>query len=511
MALRNLDVQEKFRYGSRWLVFTLHHVSRVIRHAFLYLPTWQSLFLVIVIGWAATVQAEEVDTVALSLEQAVTRALTYGEDVKIAEAYVDLAEAQVSQARADIFPQLSVSLGYNRQIRSIFRDFEFSGPQFPPFPPDTTSSLGQWVSALANALSTAGLADSPFGRVNNWNAGLTVHQTIFEGSRLWTAPRVASRVRDTADAQLKEQQWETTLQVKKAYYDALLTDRVTEIARLSLDQAERQLNQVRHQHKAGNLSDFDLLQAEVQRDNQLPDVVNADNQRELAFLNLKLLIGLPANTRIRLTSGFTEPITVHGTPGNVPSLSSLLEDSKARPAVEAVMSEIEARRQAVDIVGSDRWPKLSLSSTYSRQAFPSGLFPGRDDWRTDWAVGVTMSLSLFDGLRTRGKLDEARLNVAVARERLAQLEKVIALTVEQAYRNLERARAQIDARQQTIKQAERALHLAELRYEQGISTQLEVTDSRLQLQRARINQAQALHDYSVALAELERATGIKMR
>ncbi|MBI4530379.1 MAG: TolC family protein [Candidatus Latescibacteria bacterium] len=530
MALRNLNVQEKFRYGSELLVFTLHHVSRVIRHSFWYRYGWYFLLPVIVIGQTATVRAEEADTTALSLEQAVTRALTYGEDVRIAEAQVDLAEAQVSQARADILPQLSVSLGYHRQIRSIFRDFGVSGPQLPPFPPDTTSSLGRWVSALASVLSTAGLADSPFGRVNNWNAGVTVYQTIFEGTKLWTAPRVAGLVRDAADAQLREQRWETTLQVKRAYYDALLTERVAEIARLSLDQAERQLVQVRHQHDEGNLSDFDLLQVEVQRDNQIPDVVSADNQCELALLNLKRLIGLSVNARMRLTSGCVEPAMVQGShdgapltagvveptmvsrmPDGLPSLSSLLERSKARPAVEAAKSEVEARRRAVGIVGADRWPKLSLSSTYSRQAFPSGTFPGRDDWRTDWAVGVTMSLSLFDGLRTQGKLDEARLNVTIARERLAQMEEMIALTVEQAYRNVERARAQIDARQQTINQAERALHLAELRYEEGISTQLEVTDSRLQLQRARVNQAQALHDYSVALAGLERVTGVKIQ
>jgi outer membrane protein TolC len=122
-----------------------------------------------------------------------------------------------------------------------------------------------------------------------------------------------------------------------------------------------------------------------------------------------------------------------------------------------------------------------------------------------------MSLSLFDGLRTRWESDEARHSVTIARERLAQVEEMIALTVEQAYRNVERARAQIDARQQTINQAERALRLAELRYDQGISTQLEVADSRLQLHRARINHAQALYDYSVALAELERATGVKIQ
>ncbi|MBI4551849.1 MAG: TolC family protein, partial [Candidatus Latescibacteria bacterium] len=317
-------------------------------------------------------------------------------------------------------------------------------------------------------------------------------------------------VRDAADAQLREQQWEIALQVKKAYYDALLTRQVADIARLSLDQAERQLDHVQRQHQAGNLSDFDLLQAEVQRDNQVPEVVSADARHELALLNLKRLVNLPANTQVALTSGFLDPTMIEKTSGSLPALSALLQRSKGRPAIEAATFETAARTQAIKIARADLWPRLAVSSTYNRQAFPSGLFPKSGDWRTDWGVGVTMSLSVFDGLRTQAKVNEARANMALARERLAQVEETVGLTVEQTYWELNRARAQIDARQRTIGQAERALRLAELRYDQGISTQLEVADSRLQLQRARINHAQALHDYSVALVELERAAGINL-
>lgn len=463
------------------------------------------------------VSAQTADTTVLSLEQAISRALSEGEEIKIAASQVDIAEAQIADVRADILPQITVDMGYNRQIKSVFGNSGFGGgatPTIPPFEPNPSDPLDQRVSALENALPTAGLAsllgqfsDTPFGRLNTWNAGFTVTQMLFEGSKLWSAARAAGEVRDAADAQYREQREETTLQVRKAYYNALLAAQVVDIARLNLEQAERQLDHVRRQHREGNLSDFDLLQAEVQRDNQTPELLNAENDYDLALLELKRLVNIPSQQAIRLSSSFTN-IPVQ--PVQFPSLTELLTRSKSRPSIESAEHQTEARRQAVRIARSDFWPKVSAFSTYNRQAFPNGLLPRGGDWRTDWAVGFNLSLNLFDGLRTRAGVNEARANFALAREQAAQLEESVTLAVEQAYRNLHRAGAQITARQRTVDQAERASRLAEIRYEEGISTQLEVSDARLQLQRARINHVQAIHDYHIALAELERAAQVNL-
>jgi outer membrane protein TolC len=480
--------------------------------------TWlKHLAFFITMALSSDVTAQSSDSVRLSLEEAITRALAAGEEMKIASAQVDFAESQIARARADALPQIEVALGYNRQIESVFRGSGFGGsqtPQIPVFTPNPSAPIGDRVTALEDALPTAGLAsllgqfsDSPFGRLNTWNAGFTVTQTLFDGNRLWTAPRVAGRVRDVAEARYREQRADVVLNVRRAYYGALLAEQTVIIARLSLEQAERQLEHVRRQHREGVMSDFELLQAEVQRDNQTPALVEAETQSALALLSLKKIINLPSDAAVRLVSTWRDPLETSASPA---LLSTLLERSRNRPALEAGLHEIEARKMAVGVARSDLWPKISFVSNYNRQAFPTGLFPGRRDWRTDWSIGFNFRLNLFDGLRTRASIQEARANLDLAQEQMAQTQEDVALGVEKSYQDMLRVRAQIEARARTVGQAERALRLAEIRYEEGVSTALEVSDARLQLQRARMNHAQAIYDYNIALAELERAAYTEM-
>lgn len=456
------------------------------------------------------------DSLRLSLEDAVQQAMTKGEEMRIAAAQIDVAASQIASVRADALPQLAVNLGFTRQIQSVFRNSGFGGigTGFPIFEPDSTAQFEQRLTDLEKALPTAGLSsllgqftDSPFGRLNTWNAGFTVNQTLFHGNRLWTAPRVARRVRNAAEAQYKEQAATVSATVKRSYYTALLAEETLHIARLSLEQAERQLAFVQRKHREGTSSDFELLQAEVQRDNQTPEIVNAEQQYALLLLDLKRLINAPPAMPLKLTSTMTDPLQ---SPPVIPPLTSLLDRSGSRPAIEAAQQETAARQMAIGVAKSDIWPKISLFSNYNRQAFPTGFLPKGKDWRADWSVGFTVNLNLFDGLRTQALTDQARANYRLAEERQAQTKETVAVEVEQAYRNLKRALTQIQARRRTIEQADRALRLADIRFEEGISTQLEVSDARLQLQRARLNYAQSVYDYHIAWIDLERAADIAL-
>jgi outer membrane protein TolC len=83
----------------------------------------------------------------------------------------------------------------------------------------------------------------------------------------------------------------------------------------------------------------------------------------------------------------------------------------------------------------------------------------------------------------------------------------VQLQFEQARGERERAAATIGARQRTIDQAQRVHDLTVLRYEQGLATQLEVTNARLALLQARTNFAQAISDFRIADAALTRSLG----
>jgi outer membrane protein TolC len=145
--------------------------------------------------------------------------------------------------------------------------------------------------------------------------------------------------------------------------------------------------------------------------------------------------------------------------------------------------------------------------TYGGQAFPSGNFPRYSDFRKDWNASLSISMPLFDGGRARGQVQQAQADLMRAEAQLQQTREQVSIDVEQARAELLRARALVSARRQTVAQAGRAHELAAVRFANGIAPSIEVSDARLALQQARVNEAQATRDYLLAISGLERALG----
>jgi outer membrane protein TolC len=148
-----------------------------------------------------------------------------------------------------------------------------------------------------------------------------------------------------------------------------------------------------------------------------------------------------------------------------------------------------------------------LNVNYGKQLFPSRLFQLNEPWRTDFTAGVLVSVPIFNGNRTRAAVATARLELERERLRLTQLRENVQVEYERARGERERTRASIEARQRTVQQAQRVYDLTVLRYEQGLASQLEVSDSRLALLQARTNLAQAVSDFQIANARVSRALG----
>jgi outer membrane protein TolC len=122
-------------------------------------------------------------------------------------------------------------------------------------------------------------------------------------------------------------------------------------------------------------------------------------------------------------------------------------------------------------------------------------------------MGVQINWPLFDGLRAKGNIDAARAQARIADLQLAQEREAVALEVEQARANFQRAQALFAARQENATEANEAFRLVSLRFNRGLSTQLDVSDTQLALMTARTNEARAVYDLYLAGAELARAQG----
>ena len=460
------------------------------------LMTYWAAALGLLVGTGAPADAQRADTLALSLGEAVSLALRAGDEVREAQAQIDVTEAQVRQARAGVFPQLRLNSSYQRVFES---------------------ARGQAVGRF-------------FNQPNTYSTYLNLSQTLFQGGREFAAPRAASRLRSAARLDAAEARAQLSLDVQRAYLQALYTDRLLDIQRANYELAAERLSQVERFQNAGRSARYDVLRARVERANLEPLVIQARGERDVALLELKRLLNVPMERPVALTTSIDA--------GSVQTmLASLAADSAAeaeRPSVRAAELVARARRDAITVARADYFPTISAFVQGGYQAFPLGGFPterGRviavpttcpagspadsvctrnqsnGGWFRDAFAGITVSWPLFDGLRTRSNVELARAEARLAQIQLAQERETVALEVAQAQAVLAGARALFAARQQNATEADEAFRLASLRFTRGVGTQLDVSDAQLALLTARTDQARAVYDLYLASAELARALG----
>lgn len=473
---------------------------------------------------------------ALSLDQALELAHLANEDIGIARTDVARARGDQKRARSSFFPQLSGSASYTRTLRSQFSELAGSGtttPTPPPTGPNTCPMfrpnpglpIAARVDSLEQAVACAGAVDPfagfqnlPFGRPNQYNLGISASWQLFNLQTIGRAQAANAQVR-SAEVGLTAAQAQVLLDVIQAYYDAALGDRLLAIAEATLRQADTTLAQAELAHRVGNQSEFELLRARVTRDNQRPVVIQRQAQRDIAYLRLKQLLNLPLEQPIALTTGLGDTSSA-ALPAAIAALVPQQGDTNpdVRAPVRQANEAVASQRSLLKAARGEGWPSLVATSNFAQLAYPSGFFPKVDQFLTDWTVGVGLSVPLFTGGRVSGGVQSARASVEAAELRLRQTRKLALLDARSATTQLESALAAWEASQGTVEQARRAYEIAELRYREGISTQTELNESRIQLQQAEANQAQSMRDLQVArtrlallpalpLAQAQRATG----
>jgi outer membrane protein TolC len=363
------------------------------------------------------------------------------------------------------------------------------------------------ASRCASGLNPfAAFSSLPFGQANQYRLGLSVSQNLFSGGRIIAQNNAAAAGQRSADIELTARRAQIILDVTQAYYDAALADRLVAISDASFTQTENLLRQVQLNRDIGNTSEFELLRAQVTRDNQRPQMIQRRSDREVAYLRLKQLLNIPLEQNISLTTTIDD---VGGIPAAI-SLAGLTVTSYEAPdtaasnrsAVRQADEAVTAQQEVLRVARSQRLPALSLSSQYGAVAYPQAGLPGSNDFRTNWTVGVSAQVPIFVGGRIRGDEMVAQANLAESRARLQQVREFASLDSRVALNALQQAEAAWEASRGTAEQASRAFQIAEVRYREGISTQLELNDSRILMEQATANRALAARNLQIARIKL---------
>ena len=453
---------------------------------------------------------------ALTLSEALELAEKRSESIGIARAGLARAEGDRRRARSAYFPQLNGSASYQRTLQSQFSALEAGSdttstpaPACNRFVAQPGLPIDQRLDSLENAVECASAADPfasfsnlPFGRENTYRFGLSFSQTLFSGGRVRGQAQAAGAGVRSAAIGLTSARAQLLLDVTGAYYDATLADRLFTIAQATLEQADTTLSQTQLAREVGNLSEFDLLRARVTRDNQRPVVIQRRADRDLAYFRLKSLLDVPLDDPLVLTTELGDTALADSERMEAIARASGDTGTSARAPVRQAAEAVVAQRGLLRVARGQRFPQVALTSQYAQLGYPEKVSPFGARFVDDWVVALGLQIPIFTGGRIGGEEDVARANLSEAELRLQQTHELAEVDARNAATQLEAADAAWQASAGTVEQAARAYQIAELRYREGLSTQTELLDSRIQLQQAQASRARAARDLQVARVRL---------
>ncbi len=442
--------------------------------------------LIVSAAWPARAASTNATPESLRLQDCIDLALRQNPTILKAREEIRRNQGVVVEVRAQAVPQITASGSYEGIDRHAIDAFPFSA---------------------------TGATNSPSTLFKNqeqpWTAVVEISQLIYAGGRVNAALRAAKLSDQIAALGFQSAVADTILDVRKDFYQILLDVALVDVREQSVKLLEEQLHDAQSRFDVGSVPRFNVLRAEVELENAKPPLIRAQNDLRISKESLVKLLAIDASNQ---TNAFT-PINFEGKlvyEHRAWDLPTALEQAlQRRPELLSAERHISVARANVQVASSGYKPQASVFGNYGWHDYTFGNDPG--DTREGWTLGANLNWALFDGMLTHGKVTEARAQLQEANLDYADTRRQVELEVRQAYSDYLQTLELIEAQKKTVEEAEESLRLAEARFRAGTGTQLDVLSAQTALTEARSNEIQALHDYNVAIATLERVTGMTVR
>jgi outer membrane protein TolC len=396
-------------------------------------------------------------------------------DIKLASSNLDYANAVKKEAISQALPQIGAQLDYSRNFlkNKIF-----------------------FTTADSNGVEET--QSFTIGFDNAFQMSATLNQTLFGFGKIGNAIQAAGYFENFSEFQYSSDYQTIINVVKKAFYQALLLEKVWEVAVQSENSAKENYENIKLKFESGTVSEFDLLQAETRWQNSIPLTTQARKNYEVAVNNLKALVDIPLREEMILIGGLeTFP----------PLPDSMNYDLafKQRPDYNALLWERRLQEKLVAVEKSNYYPTLYGNITYLYQA-NSNQFQ-LDNKNENFFAGISLSVPIFTGFYTNAQVQKARIDVSRVKTRISKAHDEIRIQLQNINLRLREARERIEAAEKNIQTARRAYDIAETRVDNGLATQLEFRESRIDLDRAQVNFYIAIFDYLEAYFDWQLANG----
>ena len=410
---------------------------------------------------------------SLNLERCVEIALKMHPNIAAALHNVNANVSRVGEAKSNYYPQINWSSSYNRISQASGR----SGSSF--------SSIG-----------TTGSLSGGTGSFDQYSTGFSLSQDIYDFGKTPSQVRIQNFNVDSSRSDLENVTEQVIFNVRQTYYGILQAKRSRDVSADTVKQFQQHLDQAKGFYAVGTKPKFDVTKAEADLSNAKLNLIKAENALRLAVVTLNNAIGVPDAPEYIIEDNLSfkkYTITFE---------DALSKAYQSRPDLQSIVAKRQAAEKSIDLAKTGYYPVLTGNAAYNwaGESFP--LDHG-------WEVGAAISFPVFNGFLTKYQVEEAKANLNVLRANEESLRQSIFSDVQQAYLNLKQAEESIPTAELGVKQAEENFEIANGRYAAGVGNPIEVTDAEVLLSNAKLSYIQALYNYKVSQASLEKAMGIR--
>lgn len=399
----------------------------------------------------------------LDQRQAIRVALQNHPSIQAARSTVDISRSRVGQARSGYLPQVNFTSSYDR--------------------------LSPATQPGGNIIGR--------GAYDDYRNTFTASQNIYDFGRTSSQVKFQQYNTESSRSDLQDVTDQVVFNVQQAYYGLLQAERNRVVAGDTVKQFEQHLAQARGFYEVGTRALFDVTKAEVDLSNARLNLIRAENSVRLARVTLNNALGVPNAPEYSIEDNLSYQ----------PYLLTFEEAIKRayenRPDLLSLLARKQAAEQSISLARSDYYPFLTGNASYG---WTGNSFSDQEE---GWGVGASLNFPIFSGFLTRYQVQEAQANLKVLNSNEEILRQNILLGVQQSALNIKEAEERISTAALTVRQAEENLAIANGRYQAGVGNPIEVTDALVNFNNAKTTYNQALYDYKVAQAAMDRAIGVK--
>ena len=405
----------------------------------------------------------------VTLDEAIRIGLKNAPKIMAAAGDYAAAQQRVFEALSPLLPQLTGQWGGNRsQVVST-----------------TTGVLNPGVQGRVptTVIST---------QVTTTSGTVTASQLLFDFGKTWAATDAAKATAESFKQNVELQKQTIAVNVKTSYFTLLLARRLVGVNAAALDRALLNLKSAQGFYAVGTQPKSFVTRAEVDVANGRVSLIQSQNAVALARVSLNTAMGIAISTPTEV-----KDILAYE-PYSVDSESLVTEALQHRPEYLGIKAQADSAAATVRQKFRNFFPNVVASGTY-------GGF--RADFNEIYSYGVQLTWSLFDGGNMIAQYKEAKANLDAFQARVRDTELSVWQDVQQSYLTMISAEQQIGAAQKAVDSAQENFQLSQGRFDAGVANIIELTDAQLALTQAQSSEAQALANYRISIAQLERAIG----